>query len=320
MGRYIIRRILKAIPLLFLVSIAMFGLIHLLPGGPVGVFLNPRLSAAGRANIERRFGINDPVPVQYVKWLFNAFQGNFGFSFQTNQPVTDVLGEHFPPTLELFISALVIALIIAIILGTISAVRQNTITDYLVTSLSYFGLSMPVFFFALLVQQIFGVALHALPTSGIATAGVTYDTFNSIWDNLNHLLLPMIVLSIGFVAEWSRYLRSSMIEVKKQDYIRTAQAKGVGTIAVLMRHALRNALIPLVTAVAIDFGAIAGGAAITETVFAWPGVGRLFLDSLDARDYPVLLSMLIIAAACVIAANLIADILYAVIDPRIRYS
>jgi peptide/nickel transport system permease protein len=320
MGRYIIRRLLQAIPLLFLVSIAMFGLIHLLPGGPVGVFLNPHLSAAGRQNLEARFGLNDPLPLQYIKWLLNAFQGNFGFSFATNQPVTDVLAEHFPSTLELFTAALFVALIIAIILGTISAMRQNSATDYFVTTISYFGLSMPVFFFALILQEIFGVKLHILPTSGSATAGVTFDAFNAAWDNLNHLLLPMFVLASGFIAEWSRYLRSSMIEVKKQDYIRTAQAKGVSTIAVLTRHALRNALIPLVTAVAIDFGAVAGGAAITETVFAWPGVGRLFLDSLDARDYPVLLSMLVIAAVAVIAANLIADILYAVIDPRIRYS
>jgi len=320
MGRYIIRRVLQAIPLLFLVSIAMFGLIHLMPGGPVGVFLNPHLSAAGRQNLEARFGLNDPLPIQYVKWLLNALQGDFGFSFLTNQPVLQVLGEHFPATLELFTVALLVALIIAIILGTISAMRQNTITDYTVTTLSYFGLSMPVFFFALILQEIFGVILHWLPTSGSSTAGVTFDAFNAAWDNFNHLLLPMIVLATGFIAGWSRYLRSSMIEVRKQDYIRTAQAKGVGTVAVLTRHALRNAVIPLVTAVAIDFGAIAGGAAITETVFAWPGVGRLFLASLDARDYPVLLAMLVIAAASVIIANLIADLLYAVIDPRIRYS
>jgi peptide/nickel transport system permease protein len=320
MGRYIIRRVIQAIPLLFLVSIVMFGLIHLLPGGPQAVFLNPRLSAAGRAALAQRFGVNDPLPIQYFKWLFSAFQGNFGFSFATNQQVTDVIGEHFSATLELFISALLVALVIAIFLGTISAVRQNSITDYLVTSLSYFGLSMPVFFFALLAQEVFGVALHWLPTSGVATAGVTYDAFNSLWDNVNHLLLPMIVLATGFIAGWSRYLRSSMIEVKKQDYIRTAQSKGVNARTVLIRHALRNALIPLVTVIAIDFGSIAGGAAITETVFAWPGVGRLFLDSLDARDYPVLLALLIIAAVFVIAANLLADILYAVIDPRIRYS
>lgn len=320
MGRYIIRRVIQAIPLLFLVSIAMFGLIHLLPGGPQAVFLNPRLSAAGRAALAQRFGVNDPLPVQYFKWLFSALQGNFGFSFATNQLVTDVLGEHFPPTLELFLSALLLAFVIAIVLGTISAVRQNSATDYIVTSISYFGLSMPVFFFALLAQEIFGVQLHMLPTSGIATAGVAYNAFNSAWDNFNHLLLPMLVLSTSFIASWSRYLRSSMIEVKKQDYIRTAQSKGVGTIAVLTRHALRNAIIPLITVIAIDFGSIAGGAAITETVFAWPGVGRLFLDSLDARDYPVLLSLLIIAAVSVIAANLLADILYAVVDPRIRYS
>ena len=320
MGRYIIRRVLQAIPLLFLVSIAMFGLIHLLPGGPQAVFLNPRLSAAGRAALAQRFGVNDPLPVQYLKWLTSALQGNFGFSFATNQPVTNVLGEHFPPTLELFLSALLVAFFVAIVLGTISAIRQNSATDYLVTSLSYFGLSMPVFFFALLAQELFGVQLHLLPTSGIATAGVTYNAFNGAWDNFNHLLLPMIVLATGFVAEWSRYLRSSMIEVKKQDYIRTAQSKGVSTFSVLMRHALRNAFIPLITVIAIDLGSIAGGAAITETVFGWPGVGRLFLDSLDARDYPVLLSLLVIAATFVVAANLLADILYAVVDPRIRYS
>lgn len=200
MGRYIIRRVLQAIPLLFLVSIAMFGLIHLMPGGPIGVFLNPHLSAAGRQNLAARFGLNDPPAIQYIKWLLNALQGNFGFSFATNQPVSDVLSEHFPPTLELFTVALLVALAVAIVLGTISAMRQNTATDYIVTSLSYFGLSMPVFFFALILQQIFGVSLHVLPTSGIATAGVTYDAFNGAWDNFNHLLLPMIVLSTGFIA------------------------------------------------------------------------------------------------------------------------
>jgi peptide/nickel transport system permease protein len=320
MGRYIVRRILQAIPLLLLVSIAMFALIHLLPGGPVGVFLNPRLSAAGRAALNQRFGLDQPLWVQYYKWLFNAFTGDFGFSFATNQPVLEVLGEHFPPTLELFSTALILALIVAILIGTISAVRQGTATDYTLTTLAYFGISMPVFLIGLLAQGTFGVWLHVLPTSGIDTAGIVYDPFNAFWDFLNHLLLPMLVLSITFVAEWSRYMRSSMIEVRKQDYIRTARAKGVSISKVLARHALRNALIPLITIVAIDFGAIAGGAAITESVFSWPGMGQLFIDSLEARDYPVLLSMLVLGAVFVIAANLIADILYALMDPRIRYS
>lgn len=320
MGRYIIRRVLQAIPLLFLVSIAMFGLIHLMPGGPQAVFLNPRLSAQGRIDLAKRFGVDQPLPVQYIKWLLSTLQGNFGTSFVTNQSVTQVLSEHFPPTLELFLSAFVVALIFAILLGTISAVRQNTAVDYTLTSLSYFGLSMPVFFFALIMQEVFGVALHWLPTSGMSTPGVAFDAFNSLWDQINHMISPVIVLATGFIAEWSRYLRSSMIEVKNQDYIRTARAKGVNSVSVLTRHALRNALIPLITVVAIDFGAIAGGATITETVFAWPGVGLLFIDSLTARDYPVLLAMLIIAALFVIVANLIADILYAAVDPRIRYS
>ncbi len=320
MGRYIIRRVLQAIPLLFLVSVAMFGLIHLLPGGPVGVFLNPRLSAAGRAAIEARFGLDQPLPIQYLKWLWGALQGDFGFSFVTNQPVSAVLSERFPPTLELFSTALLLALILAILLGTISAVRQGTATDYIVTSLSYFGISMPIFVLGLLAQEIFGIWLHALPVSGLSTAGVVYDPFNAAWDQANHLILPMLVLATTFVAGWSRYMRSSMIEVRKQDYIRTARAKGASTRTVLVRHAIRNALIPLITVVAIDFGSIAGGAAVTESVFAWPGMGQLFISSLDSRDYPVLLSMLILGAVFVVAANLLADILYAVVDPRIRYS
>lgn len=320
MGRYIIRRILQAIPLLLLVSVAMFALIHLLPGGPVGVFLSPHLSVAGRAALNKRFGLDQPLPVQYVKWITNAFSGDFGFSFATNQPVTDVLSEHFPPTLELFSTALVLALIIAILIGTISAVRQGTVTDYALTTLAYFGFSTPVFLIGLLGQGIFGVWLHILPTSGTSTAGVVYDPFNAFWDFLNHLLLPMLVLAITFLSGWSRYMRSSMIDVRKQDYIRTARAKGLSMPAVLVQHALRNALIPLITIVAIDFGAIAGGAAITESVFSWPGMGELFIDSLGTRDYPVLLSMLVLGAVFVIAANLIADILYALMDPRIRYS
>jgi len=320
MGRYIIRRVIQAIPLLFLVSIAMFGLIHLMPGGPVGVFLNPHLSAEGRAAINARFGLNQPLPVQYVKWLLNAFQGNFGFSFVTNQSVTEVLGEHFPPTLELFSSALLLALIVAVFLGTVSGARQGSVLDYSVTTLSYFGISMPIFFLGLLAQEVFGIWLHALPVSGQSTAGIVFDPFNAAWDQLNHLILPMLILSITFIAGWSRYMRSSMVEVRKQDYIRTARAKGASTSSVLIHHALRNALIPLITVVAIDFGSIAGGAAITETVFAWPGMGQLFISSLEARDYPVLLSMLILGAVFVIIANLLADILYAIIDPRIRYS
>jgi peptide/nickel transport system permease protein len=252
--------------------------------------------------------------------LGSSLTGNFGFSFGTNQSVSGILAQRFPATLQLFGSALVVALVLAIFLGTISAVRQGSITDYSLTTLSYFGIAMPIFLFGLIAQYIFAVQLHWLPTSGMETLGYVLDPFNAFIDRLQHLILPMCVLALTFVAGWSRYMRSSMIEVVKQDYMRTARAKGVGPVKVLIGHALRNAVIPLITVVALDFGAVAGGATITEGVFAWPGMGLLFIQSLEIRDYPVLLAMLMLGAVFVVSFNLIADILYAVMDPRIRYT
>jgi peptide/nickel transport system permease protein len=304
MGRYIIRRILQAIPLLFLLSIAMFGLIHLLPGGADAVLFNPRLTAAARAALRARMGLDDPFYLQYVKWITSALTGNFGYSFNTNEPVSVILARRFPATLQLFGTAFFVALVLAILIGVTSAVRQGTLTDYSLTILAYIGISMPAFLLGLFLQDIFGVWLHWLPTSGTGSYAVTLSPIDSFVDQLQHLILPVTALSILFIAGWSRYMRSSMIEVVKQDYMRTARAKGVGSRTLLVRHALRNAVIPLITIVALDFGAIAGGATITEGVFAWPGMGLLFIDSLGRRDYPVL----------------IADILYAVMDPRIRYS
>jgi peptide/nickel transport system permease protein len=320
MGRYIIRRLLQAIPLLFLLTIFMFILLHLMPGGADAVFLSPRLSAAGRAALRASLGLDDPVWLQYFKWLGNMLIGNFGFSFATYQPVSQILAVRFPLTLELFGWALLLALIVAIILGIVSAVRHRTITDYVVTTISYFGLSMPIFLFGLLAQDIFGVQLHLLPTSGTNPPGYVFDPFNAFLDHFLHLLMPMLVLSITFIAGWSRYMRSSMLDVLKQDYMRTARSKGVSTFQTLFRHALRNAIIPLITVVALDFGSVAGGATITEGIFNWPGMGLLFIESLESRDYPVLMAILVLGAVFVISFNLIADILYAVMDPRIRYS
>jgi peptide/nickel transport system permease protein len=320
MGRYVIRRLLQAIPLLFFLSIFMFTLIHLLPGGPEQVLFNPRLSAAGRAALRAHFGLNDPVPIQYVKWLMRSLTGDFGFSFANNLPVSFILGQRFPATLQLFVTAFALALIVAIVLGMISGVRQGTVTDYGLTVISYFGIAMPAFLIGLFAQYIFGVWLHVLPTSGTETLGYNLSPVDAFVDRIEHLILPVITLATLSIAGWSRYMRSSMIEVSKQDYMRTARAKGVGPVSLLVRHALRNAVIPLITVVAIDFGAIAGGATITEGVFAWPGMGRLFFDSLQIRDYPVLLAILVLGGFFVVMFNLIADILYAVMDPRIRYS
>ncbi|GCE25540.1 oligopeptide transport system permease protein AppB [Dictyobacter alpinus] len=320
MGQYLIRRLLQAIPLLILTSILMFLLIHAIPGGPEAVYDNPNLDAAGRQALRASFGLNDPLPIQYIKWIGNALHGNFGNSLYTSQPVGEVLAQRFPATLELFLTAFVLSLLMTVVLGTASAAYQGKPLDYTLTSLAYFGISMPIFLLGLLMQDVFASSLNWLPPSGTATLGYTFSPFNAFLDHLMHLVMPMIVLAVTFTARWSRYLRTSMIDVTRQDYMRTGKAKGVAPGRLLLQHALRNAVIPLITIVAIDFGSVAGGAAITEGVFAWPGMGQLFIDSLNRRDYPVLLTALLLSAIFVILFNLLADILYGVMDPRIRYS
>jgi peptide/nickel transport system permease protein len=312
--------LIQAIPLLFLLTIFMFTLIHLMPGGPEQVLFNPHLTPAAKAEMRARFGLDDPVPVQYLKWLGQTLTFNFGFSYADNLPVSFLLGQRFPNTLQLFLPAFALALILALFLGVISGLRQGSALDYSLTTLSYFGIAMPAFLLGLLLQFIFGVWLKVLPTSGTQTLGVQFDPVGAFIDHIEHLILPVLTLAALSIAGWSRYMRSSMIEVVKQDYMRTARAKGVGTASAMFRHALRNAVIPLITVVAIDFAAVAGGATITEGVFAWPGMGGLFFQSLVTRDYPVLLAILTIGGSLVILFNLLADILYGVMDPRIRYS
>ncbi len=321
MRRYLIRRLIQAVVMLFVMSVIFFLLIHAIPGGPDRVLFNPKLPPAVRIQLRHQFGLDQPLYVQYVNWITQVLHGNFGTSFVDNQPVMSDIGARVPATLELFIVGMSFALIVAIVLGVFSAVRQYSLTDYLVTVLAYFGISMPVFFFGLVLQEIFAVKLGWFPDLGRASVDQSGFTALEIFEDYAvHLVLPVLMFSLLFIAVWSRYLRSSMLDVVKQDYIRTARAKGLSSRVVFFRHGLRNALIPLITQVAIDFGGIAAGAVITEGIFAWPGLGQLFLSSLTDRDSPVILAMLIFITASVIAANLIADILYGVVDPRIRYS
>ncbi|MGH2503597.1 MAG: ABC transporter permease [Ktedonobacterales bacterium] len=329
MGRYIIRRLAQAALMLFLLSIALFLLLYLIPGGPQAVLFNPRLDGAARAALAEKYGLNQPLPLQYVSYMQHLFQGNLD-SFNTGRPVLLEIGDRLPYTLQLFALSLTCAVILALLLGVISAIRQYSITDYVATIVAYFGIAMPVFFIALVLQYLFGVILQPFfatvtgspwPVFGISSPNAdTYTPLQLIADRLQHLILPTIALSLLFVASWSRYLRSSMLDTVKQDYVRTARAKGLSNRAVFFRHALRNALIPFVTVVAIDFAGFAGGAVITETVFGLPGIGKLFFDSLGARDYPVLLTLLLFAATMVVFFNLLADLLYGVLDPRISYS
>jgi peptide/nickel transport system permease protein len=303
-------------------SIGFFLLVHALPGGPQSAFFSPRMSPETRANLTHLYGLDQPLPTQYVLWVRNALTGNFGNSTTDGQLVTKEIGGRVPPTLELFLAAMSFSLVLALLLGVLSAVRKYTFIDYVVTVLAYFGISMPVFWFGLLLQEFFGVQLHILPTSGQGSCDIygCNTQFDALVDGIQHLILPMIVLSLLFLAGWSRYLRASMIEALNQDYVRTAKAKGLSERTVIFRHALRNALTPFITQVAIDFGLIFGGATITETIFAWPGLGRLFYDSLSHRDFPILQALLLLGATSVIFFNLFADLLYSAIDPRIRYS
>lgn len=322
MRRYLIRRSLQAVVLLFIMSIVFFGLLHAIPGGgPEAVIVNPKMSLATRMAIRHKWGLDQPLPIQYLTWLQHILQGDFGISIGNGLPVAQEIAGRLGLTLELFGYTFAFALVVAILLGVFSAVRQYSVLDYAVTVLAYAGISMPVFWFALILQEIFGVQLHLLPIFGQASDDTTGFSAFDLWqDRFIHIILPVIVLSLLFIATWSRFLRSSMLDVIKQDYIRTARAKGLANRAVFFRHALRNALIPLITQVAIDFGGLAGGAVITETIFARPGLGTYFLNSLDLPDYPVLLALLLLGAASVIIFNLVGDVLYAVVDPRIRYS
>jgi peptide/nickel transport system permease protein len=316
MTAYIARRLLQMIPLAFGISVVLFGVIQAAPGGPEGAllesgrFIDPEVIEAYR----ERLGVDQPVPVQYVRWLGGLLQGDLGISFSTTRPVSEMILERLPATLELMGASFLLAAILAGAVGTMSAVRQYSWFDHLGTGFSFVGIAMPVFWFALILQLIFGVWLRWLPVAGTGTVGAT-----SLGDHLLHLIMPAAVLSIRYVAGWSRYLRSSLLTALRADYVRTARAKGLTEVSVIGIHATRNALIPVVSVMALNLAGLFSGAVITETIFAWPGVGRMFVQAMFSRDYPLLMGILMLGSVMVVVFNLVADIVYGVLDPRIRY-
>ncbi|MGH7745296.1 MAG: ABC transporter permease, partial [Candidatus Dormibacteria bacterium] len=261
-------------------------------------------------------GLDKPVYVQYFEWLGRALRGDFGTSFGDGRPVLAVILDRVPATLELMLTAFALSVILAFAVGIFSALRRDSLFDYLITILSYAGMSMPIFWLGILVIMEFGARLHWLPTAGMGTAGQPF----SLADNLRHLILPVCVLAAFTLAQESRYVRASMLEAIDQDYIRTARAKGLAERTVILRHALRNALIPVVTVLTLDAAYLLSGALVTETVFAWPGMGRLFYDSLRESNYPVVIGIAVLVSILVVLLNIVADVLYAVFDPRIKYS
>jgi len=316
MTGYVVRRLLQMIPLLLGITVILFGVIQAAPGGPEAAllesdrFIDPAVIEAYR----ERLGVDQPVPVQYAKWISAAARGDLGVSFSTTRPVTEMIFERLPATLELMGASFLLAAVLAFLLGVVSAARQYSWFDHLGTSASFVGIAMPVFWFALILQLVFGVWLGWLPVAGTQTVGAS-----SLGDHLLHLILPATVLSLRYVAGWSRYLRSSMLEALRTDFVRTARAKGLSERVVVWGHALRNAMIPVVSVMALNLSGLFSGAVITETIFAWPGIGRMFVQAMFARDYPLLMGILLLGSTMVVVFNLLADIVYGILDPRIRY-
>ncbi len=323
MTQYLIRRLLQSVVTLFFISLVIFGLISSVPGGIMSAYEeNPDFTPEDLARLEAKYGLNQPVHVRYVKWLGNLLQGDWGVSFVSKRPAIKEIAERLPNTILLMGSMLIVTLLIAIPMGIVSAVKQYSWFDHIVTTLAFAGQSLPVFWFGLLLIIVFHVTLKGsdgkplLPGSGMATLGAPF----SIADRIEHLILPVTMLALVSAAGYMRYLRSSMLDVIHEDYIRTARAKGLREQTILFRHALRNAVIPLVTLIGLDLPSLFGGALFTETIFAWPGIGRLYFTAALKTDYPVVMAVLVIYSALIIASNLLVDVLYAALDPRIKYT
>jgi peptide/nickel transport system permease protein len=313
--QYVVKRLLQALPLMIGVSMIGFAMMHLAPGGPLAVYtLNPTITAQDIERIKHVFGLDQPIYIQYLKWAYGMFTGNWGYTFFGGRPVLNVIMERVPATILLMGSGMSIAIIIGLLIGILGAVRRYSVFDYLATTGAMVTLSFPTFWFGLMTIFIFSVKLGWLPSGGMYTLGGD----EGILDQLRHLILPSMVLGLVLCAQWSRYTRSSFLEVIHQDYIRTARSKGLSGGRILLRHAFPNAMAPLIALAGVQLPWLFSGALITETIFGWPGMGRLFVDSLTMKEYPVLMGMIMVTAIAVILGNLLADVFNAIIDPRIR--
>lgn len=314
MARYLINRLGQSALLLIGVSVIGFALMHLAPGGPLALYtLNPTVTAQDIERVKHQFGLDQAVYIQYFKWAGGLATGQWGYSFFGGRPVSAIVLERIPATFELMGSSLTLALIIGVGIGILAAVRHNSMLDYATATAAMIALSLPTFWFGLLAIFVFAQTLGWLPAGGIESTGG-----GDLVDRLRHLLLPMLVLAFVLVAQWSRYTRSAMLEILGQDYMRTARAKGLSPARILIGHGLRAALVPLVTLAGLQLPLLVGGALVTETVFSWPGMGLLFVNALGTRDYPVLMALLMVGALVVVLGNLLADVIVALIDPRIK--
>ena len=313
MGKYILKRMLIAIPVLIGITLIDYA-IMCLAGSPLEMLKGPRISDAALQAKEIAAGLDKPLIVQYFVWLWQLLQGNLGYSMKSYEPVSAMIGSHIGPTLLLMGVSLILSLLIAVPAGIYSAVKQYSKGDYAVVTLSFIGSSIPSFFLALILIYIFTVKLGILPSSGMNTLGM--DT--GVPDTVRHMVMPVIVLAVSLAGSNIRYIRSSFLEILQQDYLRTAKAKGIGYKRVIWKHAMRNALLPIVTVIGMQIPMLFGGAVIIEQVFSWPGLGLMTMTAIMGRDYPVIMGVCLLSAVVVLISNLITDILYALVDPTIQ--
>ena len=314
MLKYIIKKILLAIPVLLGITIIDFLLMNL-AGSPIDMMTGPKVTESMKAMRAAAWGLDQPIWKQYLGWLGEILQGNLGYSYKTYQPVAEMIGSHIGPTLLLMGSSLALGLLIAIPAGIYSAVHRYQKRDYAMVTTSFVFSSVPSFFMALLLIYLFTVRLGWLPSSGMTTPGLD----GSVTDILRHMVMPVIVLAAGVAGSNIRYIRSAVLEILEMDYLRTARAKGIGRFRVINKHALRNALLPIVTVIGMQIPTLFGGAVIVEQVFSWPGLGLITMSAILGRDYPVIMGVCLLSAVVVLLANLLTDIVYALVDPTIKY-
>ena len=314
MTYYIVRRILLTVPVVFGVSVIVFLVLHLTPGDPATLMLGSEATPERLAGLRRELGLDEPLHVQYVHWLGRVVRGDLGRSFTMKEPVLDLALERFKNTLLLTLTGLALSTSVGIAAGVIAAIRQNSWLDRMTTLVALFGVSMPVFWLGIMLILLFAVGLRWFPSAGMrSSAG------GGALDVLYHLVLPATAIGVASMGTVARFTRSSMLETIGQDYVRTARAKGLADPTVHLRHALKNALIPVMTIVGLQLGYLLGGAVLTEVIFAWPGLGRLMLEAILARDFPVIQGSVLLIATVFVLVNLVVDLLYAYVDPRIRY-
>jgi peptide/nickel transport system permease protein len=318
MGRYILRRLAISIPILIVITIIAFLLLQLAPGDPLNSYIPPDapLPPEQREALRRELGLDRPLAVRYFYWLKEAMQGNLGVRSVNFEPVSSAIGHRIGPTLLLMTTSLTIGIVLGLVLGVISALKKYSILDMALTIFAFLGVSFPVYLAGLLALYVFALKLGWLPAGGMSTPGAAGG---GVLDVLQHLILPAAVIALNYVASTMRYTRSAMLEVLDQDYIRTARAKGLRPRVVVTGHALKNALMPVITIIGSYIPGLLGGAVFIESIFGWPGMGRLFVDGVEARDYPLVMGLILILAIMILLVNLATDVAYALVDPRVRY-